>query len=458
LLELIVVIVILGILAALAIPTFNRVVNGSKERVEQAEMSAILRDAQALARLDNRTIPTQADVETALDEAEAAGAGTQAAAVGRFDVVPQTSWPTEPEVGTTAFVYGTDGSTVGVAHASLRVSGRCILGTVAAGGKVHAWVTSAPVVDCDSNLALDGDTAADTPIAVGPAPFSIAGFSFQPGSDPTDMGAIDDYKAVIDGVTVANDNFNRADGPLTAGPQGPYVDPTPYGYLPAQITGGQAEAANLTTPNITSPAGDPDARSWRTELTVTRMPATPAAPTPTTASLSLWAGTPSHTYSAGIEHDGTLHLGVRTQPGIEQQWRALDPGTIDVGDRIVLRVTPTTVTVHVNGNLLLGPYKPLTAPALISGTVSSAAPGFDPTDCTIHVRQPATTGWSDGWDLNWNQHAPVAADGTFAIEVLAEAPRLLRAECPEDSATTGDSATYTLQAGQLQAGATIVIP
>jgi prepilin-type N-terminal cleavage/methylation domain-containing protein len=67
LLELIVVVVVLGILAALAIPSFSTVKRTSVEKVAFNSASSILRNAKALAAFDGTAV-TEAHIDTAGNE------------------------------------------------------------------------------------------------------------------------------------------------------------------------------------------------------------------------------------------------------------------------------------------------------------------------------------------------------------------------------------------------------
>ena len=75
--ELIVVIVILGVLAALTIPAFTSVINKSKEQVAVQEAASIAREAKAIAAFDGgRTTLTDADFQADMDKETT---GTQSA-------------------------------------------------------------------------------------------------------------------------------------------------------------------------------------------------------------------------------------------------------------------------------------------------------------------------------------------------------------------------------------------
>jgi prepilin-type N-terminal cleavage/methylation domain-containing protein len=89
LLELIVVIVILGLLAALAIPTFARVTKRSQDASTSATLSAVLRDARALRAFDpSSTEDWKAVTETAVKETAAPSASGLLAAA--LEVKPES--------------------------------------------------------------------------------------------------------------------------------------------------------------------------------------------------------------------------------------------------------------------------------------------------------------------------------------------------------------------------------
>ena len=69
--ELIVVIVILGVLAALTVPAFTSVINKSKQEVAVQEASAVAREARAMAAFDGgRTTLTSADFQQDMNKTE----------------------------------------------------------------------------------------------------------------------------------------------------------------------------------------------------------------------------------------------------------------------------------------------------------------------------------------------------------------------------------------------------
>ena len=67
LLELVVAIVVLGILAALAVPAFTTVINNSKKSTATESALSISRDAVAIAAT-NGNAPTSADINSAISE------------------------------------------------------------------------------------------------------------------------------------------------------------------------------------------------------------------------------------------------------------------------------------------------------------------------------------------------------------------------------------------------------
>jgi prepilin-type N-terminal cleavage/methylation domain-containing protein len=111
LLELIVVIVILGLLAALAIPTFARVTKRSQDASTSATVASMLRDARALMAYQDASTTWKSAVVTAADETAApAAAGFSAAALGLEEAATD---PTTTAKGTFQ-VLGTTGAPTGV--------------------------------------------------------------------------------------------------------------------------------------------------------------------------------------------------------------------------------------------------------------------------------------------------------------------------------------------------------
>jgi prepilin-type N-terminal cleavage/methylation domain-containing protein len=92
LLELIVVIVILGLLAALAIPTFARVTSRSRDAVTKSTIASVLRDAQALVAFQDGT-SWAAATETAAKETPARAGAPGTSAAGALSVAGEARLP-----------------------------------------------------------------------------------------------------------------------------------------------------------------------------------------------------------------------------------------------------------------------------------------------------------------------------------------------------------------------------
>ena len=75
LLELVVALVVLGILAALAIPTYQSVISSAKYGVAQATAQSVGNDAVAIAAISD-AVPTVSNVVTAVSEVQGAVATT----------------------------------------------------------------------------------------------------------------------------------------------------------------------------------------------------------------------------------------------------------------------------------------------------------------------------------------------------------------------------------------------
>jgi type IV pilus assembly protein PilA len=71
LLELIVVLLVLGILAAIAVPTFNRVKENSVKKTAETNAQAIARNANAISASEAGGVTTASHVDTAAGESDA---------------------------------------------------------------------------------------------------------------------------------------------------------------------------------------------------------------------------------------------------------------------------------------------------------------------------------------------------------------------------------------------------
>ena len=86
LIELAVVLIVVAVIAAIAIPTFQSFITVSDANAAEAEVNATMRNALAIARANDRLVPTPADVATAFSEISAAAPGVGAIAAGDYDV------------------------------------------------------------------------------------------------------------------------------------------------------------------------------------------------------------------------------------------------------------------------------------------------------------------------------------------------------------------------------------
>lgn len=148
LLELIVVIIILGILAAVAVPTFAKVVQNSKVHAAEFSMSQMLLDAQAIALLDGHPTPRAADMSVAASEM-VSGAGPGPAAAAGMSLVSMTT-PGNPataagtvSAGLSTTAAATQATPFGAAVEAL--PGVAIFGqALGLHGPVSTWSVSCP--------------------------------------------------------------------------------------------------------------------------------------------------------------------------------------------------------------------------------------------------------------------------------------------------------------------------
>lgn len=159
LLELIVVIVILGILAALAIPTFARVIEKSKDEVAGISLASASRNAQALSAFDANGTFTAENVTKALSETKgkASAEGEYAASI-TFTLTGGTLTPGSATLGSTRYgevaaALSADATKVGLAMKS--TTGRCVYVNAALSSGNIWMISKEKPSSCDAAPALE---------------------------------------------------------------------------------------------------------------------------------------------------------------------------------------------------------------------------------------------------------------------------------------------------------------
>lgn len=156
LLELIVVVVILGVLAAIAVPTFQRVLK--KTHLEKAEttLSAVVRETLALSAFEEAQLISETNIRSAVNDLGSKSAafvsGVQATARSSYQIV-LGAWEFSGDAQTiSAFRGGTpEGSSVGMA---LNVPGSGCAFAVSEGASVRAWsVSGVEPANCSGSAA-----------------------------------------------------------------------------------------------------------------------------------------------------------------------------------------------------------------------------------------------------------------------------------------------------------------
>jgi prepilin-type N-terminal cleavage/methylation domain-containing protein len=160
LLELIVVIVILGILALIAIPTYQAVMNRTYDKRSLTEMSAVTRDVQALAKLSKNGY-NEADLLQILSArpAGAAAAGVQASEVKLYPALPGQGSATYGEL---SYQIPAGGNVLSLAMRTKDHNDRCALTSYSG-----ATQTLARVVTLTSGQACIAGMDAGNPPAAG---------------------------------------------------------------------------------------------------------------------------------------------------------------------------------------------------------------------------------------------------------------------------------------------------
>lgn len=167
LVELVVVIVVLGILAAIGIVSYQQVVTASQDKAARLELTAVAREASALAVADGRSVWEQDDFVAALADvsssAPASGPGTGAAGPGLALVytTPGAADSSSMEHGKVSLSRA--GERAGLAMAT--AGGRCALARVTLPTHVTAWTVGNVNGSCRGSTALTknpGDDVAPT--------------------------------------------------------------------------------------------------------------------------------------------------------------------------------------------------------------------------------------------------------------------------------------------------------
>lgn len=172
LVELAVVLIVIGVIAAIAIPSFIGVIRRAEDRTVEANLATAGRVAAVNASLDGRDYYVAADFEAALADMplEAAAAGL-AAADGTHTLIDADA-PSTARGSVSVALSGTPvGSTAGLAT-QIR-DGRCALAMVDRSGTSETW--SASETTCSGEQALEGPDA--DPVDPGTDPEG-------PGEDP----------------------------------------------------------------------------------------------------------------------------------------------------------------------------------------------------------------------------------------------------------------------------------
>jgi prepilin-type N-terminal cleavage/methylation domain-containing protein len=257
LLELIVVLVVLGLLAAIAIPTFQRVTEEAALTAETETLAAVARNAAALAALDRETLPTPEHLATAFSELpQAMAPGVSAYQdAGTYRIYTQAEWFVGVDVPADkrAVILAVDEilGLAGMAILSDVDPTQCIMVRMSSLGSIESFNgTVDGLEDCDGTLALAGPTEPGNGGGDGGGEENPLGPEMiQPGivllgDSVATAGALDNVEILDadDDVALADD-FNRANGPLGE----PWL--TFQGVFPVPVV-----SSNQVTGSSTAPA------------------------------------------------------------------------------------------------------------------------------------------------------------------------------------------------------------
>lgn len=272
LLELIVVIVILSILAAIAIPTFSSVTNKSKDAATRVKVAAMLHDTQALVAFNDGTDWSDA-MEIAASEADVAYVGSVAAG----GLEPKMTDSMEPTLNQAVYridrgLTGTSAGTVtlslrspsgnvcvGVATLNAASTPVCIdPGTVSASAKTVAGTILSDVSRLPANVAAvpAGVTSSPNGGASGGVSLTV------PSLTPTTNGnAVTLAWGVPSGVVASKYTLKNSigttlyEGLNTSYTQGSLVAGTTYSYtLTYETSSGATDTKSITYKHMATPA------------------------------------------------------------------------------------------------------------------------------------------------------------------------------------------------------------
>lgn len=162
LLEVVVVLVLVGLVAAIGIPAFTAINAGSKDAAVRDALTQITRNAQAQAVQSRLELPTAAMVEDAAasQPVTARGAGQSGA---HWSVVQDTVDGTgDAADATTEVSYRVAETTIGLA--TLSSTGHCVMVRMDGVGSYEAWVVKRTLgATCAGGPALQGPDGTYTP-------------------------------------------------------------------------------------------------------------------------------------------------------------------------------------------------------------------------------------------------------------------------------------------------------
>lgn len=444
LIELAVVLIVIGIIAAIAIPTFQRVIDNSDTSATEQSLSNVMRNATVMARMSGRDLPSTADINAALAESPgfAAASGVAASAVtvvceednnGDLDSACASS-------GDLVLRYRTGG---GMGALAVHRDGRCFFASVT-GGTVSVWSDGAVGSDaCRAEVALDGP-----PTGVEPAPptyenLQIALFQLYsqlPGS--TGSGAIDNVRITSGRGTTGShlylsDGF-ATDGPVTTGtPIGQVTSNTLVNSSPiaAMFGGAPGQWLNPLQPNagtplvsggVLRPPANPSDElhmlGWDFTADEFEMSFQIAELPEEGDELRILTIDPNYMVPAAMLQvsRGTAFLHVAEPSGAHGVVRTFR--NVAAGDRVGIRYLSDGVyrLIH-NGSVVSSASVARSQVLTISGTVTND----NPESCYVQSYNGNAGPW---W--GWSSERSVSPDGTFTLGALPGQNVRIRAFCP----------------------------
>lgn len=323
LLELIVAIILLGVLAALAVPTFVHVIERSKDGATKTTLSAIARDAQALHAFDSSSPWSPTQIETAISETSSSALSGLWADGPLVPVASSPSSSTRPQPGQVVYAIDNSSSVFGLAMRS--------------GSKVCALAADASKILASGCVASSDNPAQDviknpSSWSDGSASGNSNGGTNSGGSDDVLLAPLnvtasahpsDPYSVDVSWSSVAGAASFKVERSVNGGSWAPLSTLSSTRYLDSAVTPGSSYSYRVFSQNASS-----SSVASRASASVTIVP---RPVTGLTANVDVFKVALSWDASAGASSYSVFRADTETLIGVTSSasWSGTLPGGFD---------------------------------------------------------------------------------------------------------------------------------